>query len=86
MSLLSALPAPRLAPPPAAAPPPDVTTVAISGAAARLCTAPPFGQRRGFVPRKPSDFGDGGAYPECHVAQYPLARPARPLHDRVAAV
>ena len=34
--------------------------------------APPYGQRRGWVPRKPSDFGDGGSFPEIHVAQYPL--------------
>lgn len=34
--------------------------------------APPYGQRRGWVPRAPSDFGDGGAFPEIHVAQYPL--------------
>ena len=24
------------------------------------------------MPRKEADFGGGGAYPECHVAQYPL--------------
>lgn len=35
-------------------------------------TAPPYGQRRGFIPRSENDFGDGGAYPEIHVAQYPL--------------
>lgn len=35
-------------------------------------TAPPYGQRRGFVPRSENDFGDGGAYPEIQVAQYPL--------------
>lgn len=34
--------------------------------------APPYGQRRGWVPRVQSDFGDGGAFPEIHVAQYPL--------------
>ncbi|KAB0800325.1 hypothetical protein PPYR_06065 [Photinus pyralis] len=34
--------------------------------------APPYGQRRGWVPRKASDFGDGGAFPEIHVVQYPL--------------
>lgn len=34
--------------------------------------APPYGQRRGWVPRKQSDYGDGGAFPEIHVAQYPL--------------
>ncbi|KAI9141803.1 SKIP/SNW domain-containing protein [Paraphysoderma sedebokerense] len=33
---------------------------------------PPYGQRRGFIPRTFEDYGDGGAYPEIHVAQYPL--------------
>ncbi|KAH9857193.1 pre-mRNA-processing protein 45 [Lenzites betulinus] len=33
---------------------------------------PPYGQRRGWKPTSLEDFGDGGAYPECHVAQYPL--------------
>lgn len=33
----------------------------------------------GFIPRLPGDFNDGGAYPEIHVAQYPLdmGRPGR---------
>lgn len=37
------------------------------------CRAPRYGARAssGFVPRAPEDFGDGGAYPEIHVAQYP---------------
>ena len=44
-----------------------------SGAPApHMGTAPPYGRRKGWVPRKPSDFGDGGAYPEIHVAQFPL--------------
>ncbi len=47
-------------------------------------TAPVYGKRAGWVPRLPQvryvvnrplltikDFGDGGAYPECHVAQFP---------------
>lgn len=34
--------------------------------------APPYGQRRGWIPRNEADFGDGGAFPEIHVAQYPL--------------
>ncbi|CAH0556648.1 unnamed protein product [Brassicogethes aeneus] len=34
--------------------------------------APPYGQRRGWVPRVVTDYGDGGAFPEIHVAQYPL--------------
>jgi SNW domain-containing protein 1 len=33
---------------------------------------PPYGRRQGFIPRVPEDFGDGGAFPEIHVAQYPL--------------
>ncbi|KAH8827293.1 pre-mRNA-processing protein 45 [Flagelloscypha sp. PMI_526] len=33
---------------------------------------PPYGQRAGWKPTRPEDFADGGAYPECHVAQYPL--------------
>ncbi|KAF8651492.1 hypothetical protein AX16_004790 [Volvariella volvacea WC 439] len=33
---------------------------------------PPYGQRKGWKPTSQDDFGDGGAYPECHVAQYPL--------------
>ncbi|KAM4663093.1 SNW domain-containing protein 1 [Discoglossus pictus] len=33
---------------------------------------PPYGHRKGWVPRSVEDFGDGGAFPEIHVAQYPL--------------
>ncbi|KAK0820595.1 mRNA splicing protein [Friedmanniomyces endolithicus] len=33
---------------------------------------PPYGQRSGWRPRNPEDFGDGGAFPEIPVAQYPL--------------
>lgn len=38
------------------------------------CQAPAYPHRAnsGFVPRELADFGDGGAYPEIHVAQYPL--------------
>ena len=28
--------------------------------------------RKGFIPRVPADFGDGGAFPEIPVAQYPM--------------
>lgn len=35
-------------------------------------TVPPYMKRQGFIPRRPEDFGDGGAFPEIHVAQYPL--------------
>ncbi|KAJ5919965.1 Pre-mRNA-processing protein [Penicillium verhagenii] len=33
---------------------------------------PPYGSRTGWRPRNPEDFGDGGAFPEILVAQYPL--------------
>ena len=33
---------------------------------------PSYGQRSGWRPRNPEDFGDGGAFPEVPVAQYPL--------------
>ncbi|KAI4242902.1 MAG: hypothetical protein L6R40_003775 [Gallowayella cf. fulva] len=36
-------------------------------------TGPPaYGSRTGWRPRSPDDFGDGGAFPEVPVAQYPL--------------
>ncbi|XP_014483177.1 PREDICTED: puff-specific protein Bx42 [Dinoponera quadriceps] len=44
----------------------------VSALVKAVVTAPPYGQRRGWVPRNPEDFGDGGAFPEIHVAQYPL--------------
>lgn len=33
---------------------------------------PPYGQRSGWRPRTAEDFAEGGAFPEVHVAQYPL--------------
>lgn len=33
---------------------------------------PPYGQRSAWRPRSAEDFGDGGAFPEVPVAQYPL--------------
>ncbi|KAJ8708070.1 hypothetical protein PYW08_010436 [Mythimna loreyi] len=40
-------------------------------------SVPPYGQRKGWIPRAEEDFGDGGAFPEIHVAQYPLGMGAR---------
>jgi len=34
--------------------------------------APPYLQRRNWQPREVEDFGDGGAFPEIHIPQYPL--------------
>ncbi|KAL1495285.1 hypothetical protein AB1Y20_017145 [Prymnesium parvum] len=58
-------PAPLSSSPPAASHP--SAAVPPRGAA-----IPPQGSRRGWVPRAAADFGDGGAFPEIHVAQYPL--------------
>ncbi|KAG9296309.1 hypothetical protein G9A89_014901 [Geosiphon pyriformis] len=33
---------------------------------------PVYGQRAGWKPRTAEDFGDGGSFPEIHIAQYPL--------------
>lgn len=33
---------------------------------------PPYMHRQGWVPRRQEDFGDGGAFPEIMVAQFPL--------------
>ncbi|CAI4226732.1 unnamed protein product [Auanema sp. JU1783] len=33
---------------------------------------PPYGHRSGFKPKSTDDFGDGGAFPEIHFAQFPL--------------
>jgi SNW domain-containing protein 1 len=35
-------------------------------------SVPPYGRRRNFLPKRAEDFGDGGAFPEIHVLQYPL--------------
>ena len=46
-------------------------------------TAPPYGQRKGWIPRIQEDFGDGGSYPEIHVAQYPMNL-GKPEHEKNA--
>eukprot|EP00916_Digyalum_oweni_P001896 GHVL01003656.1.p1 GENE.GHVL01003656.1~~GHVL01003656.1.p1 ORF type:complete len:440 (+),score=93.45 GHVL01003656.1:619-1938(+) len=33
---------------------------------------PPYCKRNGWTPRSLGDYGDGGAFPEIHLAQYPL--------------
>ncbi|XP_008554939.1 puff-specific protein Bx42 [Microplitis demolitor] len=44
----------------------------VSALVKAFVTAPPYGQRKGWIPRNLDDYGDGGAFPEIHVAQYPL--------------
>lgn len=40
--------------------------------ATRRNPPPAYRNRRNWIPQNQQDFGDGGAYPEIHVAQYPL--------------
>lgn len=44
----------------------------VSALVKAVISAPPYGQRKGWVPRAEEDFGDGGSFPEIHVAQYPF--------------
>jgi SNW domain-containing protein 1 len=49
------------------------TTAAPIAAAAPISATdvPKYPHRARWRPKSEADFGDGGAYPECHVAQYP---------------
>ena len=40
--------------------------------AKKVYNIPPYGQRENYVPRTLEDFGDGGAFPEILILQYPL--------------
>ncbi|KAF2073476.1 hypothetical protein CYY_005224 [Polysphondylium violaceum] len=35
-------------------------------------TVPPYRKRKDYRPKNIEDFGDGGAFPEIHIVQYPL--------------
>jgi SNW domain-containing protein 1 len=50
-----------------------LTTEQYETQVARRQNGPPaYGSRKNWRPRTAEDFGDGGAFPEVHVAQYPL--------------
>jgi len=71
----SVLPAPLRDVQPAPEESPEAAAEAARLAASKAAAIPPYGKRgpgSGFVPRRPEDFGDGGAFPEIHVCQYPL--------------
>ena len=42
---------------------------------------PIYGSRKGWIPRSLEDFGDGGAFPEIPVAQYPMNMGRKPIGD-----
>ncbi|KPV72312.1 uncharacterized protein RHOBADRAFT_46766 [Rhodotorula graminis WP1] len=72
-ALFSSLPAPLHSAPvddtPSASAQPQQASSALAVQGANI---PSYGHRKGWKPKSQHDFGDGGAYPECHVAQYPL--------------
>ncbi|KAJ2462186.1 mRNA splicing protein, partial [Coemansia sp. RSA 2322] len=49
-----------------------VVVVAAAASDSTDSKIPAYGHRVGWVPKTASDFGDGGAYPEIHVLQFPL--------------
>lgn len=59
-----------------------------SSALVSTSRVPPYGQRKGWRP-SPEDFGDGGAFPECPVAQYPLGMGSKKvsmLYERLSTL
>ena len=84
MSLAAFLPPPRYVPLEPTSPPPSPPLLATKPSSLPLPAStsltssstpfipPPYGHRQGFHPRTPSDFGDGGAFPELNIPQYPL--------------
>ncbi|KAJ1902466.1 mRNA splicing protein, partial [Coemansia sp. IMI 209127] len=47
---------------------PPIESALVATSTSRI---PPYGKRKGWVPKTSQDFGDGGAYPEIHILQYP---------------
>ncbi|KAG1679931.1 hypothetical protein FOA52_006995 [Chlamydomonas sp. UWO 241] len=80
-SVLSSLPTPSQ-------PLPERVVVAPIAQVSTAKEVPLYLRRKQFVPRKAADFGDGGAFPEIHVAQYPLemGRPGASQGGRTLAV
>ncbi|EPS37688.1 hypothetical protein H072_8602 [Dactylellina haptotyla CBS 200.50] len=85
-SLLSALPAPKqssssndvAAPSKPAGPRIIGTNSAESQLILKRTGPPPYGQRASWRPKSVEDFGDGGAFPEIPIAQYPLEMGRKP--------
>ncbi|KAF3927186.1 hypothetical protein ABW20_dc0103722 [Dactylellina cionopaga] len=83
-SLLSALPAPKqsssndIAPTKPAGPRIVGANSAESQLVLKRTGPPPYGQRANWRPKSVEDFGDGGAFPEIPIAQYPLEMGRKP--------
>ncbi|KAK6498666.1 mRNA splicing protein [Arthrobotrys musiformis] len=84
-SLLSALPAPKQSSSTSDAAPKKPSGPRIVGANSaesqlvlKRAGPPPYGQRAKWRPKSVEDYGDGGAFPEIHIAQYPLEMGRKP--------
>ncbi|WVQ93525.1 pre-mRNA-processing protein 45 [Kwoniella sp. CBS 9459] len=74
-ALARALPAPLHNPAPEYEDVPTASSSSSSGTGNGAVVGPKipaYGKRKGWKPRAAADFNGGGAYPECHIAQYPL--------------
>ena len=67
-----ALPAPKYQYSKASEPPSASASQRRHEVAAQQSRVPPYLHRQNFIPHNPEDFGDGGAFPEIHIVQYPL--------------
>ncbi|KAK6523859.1 mRNA splicing protein [Arthrobotrys megalospora] len=84
-SLLSALPAPKQSSSSNDAAPTKPSGPRIVGANSaesqlvlKRTGPPPYGQRANWRPKSVEDYGDGGAFPEIPIAQYPLEMGRKP--------
>jgi SNW domain-containing protein 1 len=72
-ALASLLPTPRYNPPTVHSDDEDDSAGPSSAPSTALATVTrPYGARKGWRPSRQEEYGDGGAYPECSIAQYPL--------------
>ncbi|KAI9020396.1 SKIP/SNW domain-containing protein [Hyaloraphidium curvatum] len=71
MSLASLLPKPKAQPIAEALPAPAAADAGLRQLVGRRGGPPPYRQRQNWQPRTVADYGDGGAFPEVHVLQYP---------------
>ncbi|KAK6339411.1 mRNA splicing protein [Orbilia javanica] len=87
-SLLSALPAPKQSSTSDVGPkkPSGPRIVGANSAESQLVLKrtgpPPYGQRASWRPKSVEDYGDGGAFPEIPIAQYPLEMGRKPTASK----
>ena len=53
-------------------PPPTAYYNGSSSVVTTISSCPPYGKRKNWFPKRLEDYGDGGAFPEIHILQFPL--------------